>query len=115
MTTMPYTVKHFKIFFSGTNGPMALKLGMKHQILRYYQDYSNDDPGLTMTVLPQGKPSTNSYDFFSKTSEPIVTKFHIQPPGPLGTKNVTSDQDNMTNMTTTPIYGNKLKNLLQNQ
>ena len=27
---------------------MALKLGMQHQVLEYYQVYSNNDPGLTM-------------------------------------------------------------------
>ena len=32
------------------------------------------------------RPSTISNDF-SKTTGPIVTKFYIQPPGPLGKKN----------------------------
>ena len=26
---------------------MTLKVGMQHQVLEYYQVYSNDDPGLT--------------------------------------------------------------------
>ena len=30
---------------------MTLKLDMKHQVLEYYQDCSNDDPGLTMTYF----------------------------------------------------------------
>ena len=29
---------------------MTLKLGMQHQVLTYYQDCSNDDPGLTLTL-----------------------------------------------------------------
>ena len=24
--------------------------GMQHRVLEYYQDYSNDDPGLTLTL-----------------------------------------------------------------
>ena len=30
---------------------MTLKLGMQHRVLEYYQVYSNDDPGLTLTYL----------------------------------------------------------------
>ena len=30
---------------------MTLKLGMQHRVLKFYQACSNDDPGLTMTVL----------------------------------------------------------------
>ena len=30
---------------------MTLKLGMQHQVLKYYQVCSNDDPGLTMTYF----------------------------------------------------------------
>ena len=44
-------VKTLKIFFSGTKKPMTLKLGMQHQVREYYQVYSNDDPGLTLTYL----------------------------------------------------------------
>ena len=47
----PYIVKTLKIFFSGTKRPMALKLGMQHWVLAYYQVYSNDDPGLTLTYF----------------------------------------------------------------
>ena len=46
----PYMVKNFKkIFFSRTNRPMTLKLSMKHCVCKYYQDWSNYDPGLTLT------------------------------------------------------------------
>ena len=30
---------------------MSLKLGMQHPVLEYYQIYSNDDPGLTLTYF----------------------------------------------------------------
>ena len=30
---------------------MTLKLGMQHRVHEYYQVYSNDDPGLTMTYF----------------------------------------------------------------
>ena len=30
---------------------MTLKLGMLHRVLKYYQVYSNDDPGLTLTYF----------------------------------------------------------------
>ena len=30
---------------------MTLKLGMQHRVLKYYQDNSNDDPGLTLTYF----------------------------------------------------------------
>ena len=31
--------------------PMTLKFCMQHRVLKYYQVYSNDDPGLTMTYF----------------------------------------------------------------
>ena len=40
-----------KIFFSRTEQPMILKVGMQHQVLEYYQIPSNDDPGLTLTYV----------------------------------------------------------------
>ena len=40
-----------KIFFSGTKSLMTLKLGMQHRVLEYYQDYTNDYPGLTLTYF----------------------------------------------------------------
>ena len=30
---------------------MTLKLGMQHRVLKYYQIYSSDDPGLTLTYF----------------------------------------------------------------
>ena len=40
-----------KIFFSGTKRPVTLKPGMQHWVLEYYQVYSNDDAGLTLTYF----------------------------------------------------------------
>ena len=42
-------VKTLKTFFSGTERPITLKLGMQHRVLEYYQVCSNDDPWLTLT------------------------------------------------------------------
>ena len=52
MATMPIYGKNLKKnFFSGTKMPMALKLGMQHRVLKYYQVCSNDNPGLTLTYF----------------------------------------------------------------
>ena len=40
-----------KISFSKTKRPMTLKLGMQHQVLKYYKVCLNDDPGLTLSNL----------------------------------------------------------------
>ena len=40
-----------KIFFSETNGLISMKLGMKHQWLKYYNVYINHDPVMTLTQL----------------------------------------------------------------
>ena len=31
--------------------PMTLKVCMQHRVLKYYQDYAIDDPGLTLTYF----------------------------------------------------------------
>ena len=40
-----------KIFFSGTGGPISMKLGMKHRGLLHIIVCSNYDPGVTLTYL----------------------------------------------------------------
>ena len=55
------------------------------------------------------RPSTISNDFSSETTGPIATKFHIQPPGPLGKKSCSNCLGHMTNMAAMPIYGKNLK------
>ena len=44
-------LKTLKIIFSRTKKLMTLKLGIQHQVLKYYQVCSNDDPGLTLTYF----------------------------------------------------------------
>ena len=52
MAAMPIYGKNLeKNFFSGTERPMTLNLGMHHRVLEYYQVCSNDDPGLTLTYF----------------------------------------------------------------
>ena len=51
MAAMLIYRKTFKIFFSRTNGLMALKHGMKHRVLKFYQDCSFDDFGMTLTIF----------------------------------------------------------------
>ena len=40
-----------KSSFSGTKRPMTLKVDMQHWVLEYYQIYSNNAPGLTLTYF----------------------------------------------------------------
>ena len=52
MATMAiYAKQTFKVFFSGTERLMNLKLCMQHRGLEYYQVCSNDAPGLTLTYF----------------------------------------------------------------
>ena len=55
------------------------------------------------------RPSTISNNFSSETTGLIATKFHIQPPGPLGKKSCSNGLGHMTNMAAIPIYGKNLK------
>ena len=60
--------------------------------------------------------STVSNDFFSETTRWIVTKFHIQPPGPLRMKRCLTGPGHMTNMAPCPYMVKTFKTvLLQNQ
>ena len=45
----------------------------------------------------------------SKATEPIVTKFHVEPPGAEGMKICSNCPGHMINMATTPIYGKNPK------
>ena len=52
VAAMPIYGKNMKkFFFSGTKRPMTLKVCVLHRVLKYYQVYSNDDPGLTLTYF----------------------------------------------------------------
>ena len=63
MATMPIYGKNFKKIFSGTIRPMTLKLGMQHQVLKYYRVCSNNDPWLTLTYY-SARSYLVSYGFF---------------------------------------------------
>ena len=49
-------------------------------------------------------PSTISNDFSSETTGPIATKFHIQPPGPLGKKSCSNGLGHMVWVDLDPFY-----------
>ena len=52
MAAMPiYGKNPSKIFFSGTGGPISMKLGMKYQWLKRYNVYINHDPVMTLTYF----------------------------------------------------------------
>ena len=52
MAPMPiYGKNPSKIFFSGTGGPISMKLGMKYRWLKYYNVYINHDPLMTLTYF----------------------------------------------------------------
>ena len=55
------------------------------------------------------RPSTISNDFSSETSGPIVTKFHMQPLGPLGMKSCSNGLGHMTKMAAMSMYVKNLK------
>ena len=44
-------VKTLKISLFGTKRPITLKLGMQYRLIDYYQIYSNDDTGMTLTYF----------------------------------------------------------------
>ena len=52
MAAMPiYGKNPSKIFFSWTNGPISMKLGMKHQGLKYYNVFINYDLRMTLPYI----------------------------------------------------------------
>ena len=54
MAAMPihvYGKNPSKIFFSGTDGLISMKLGMKHRWLKHYNAYINHDPVMTLTYF----------------------------------------------------------------
>ena len=61
---------------------MTLKVGMQHWLLKFYQVYSNDDPGMALTILCQGQiwPLMLLYGkkvkngFFSETIVVFISK-----------------------------------------
>ena len=62
-----------------------LKLELSAQLLHFLAPRAEGSGG-AYRVGSIRRPSTLSNNFFSKTTEPNVTKFHMQPPGIVGTK-----------------------------
>ena len=52
MAAMPiYGKNPSKIFFSGTSGPISMKLGMKHWWLKHYNVYINHNLVMILTYF----------------------------------------------------------------
>ena len=45
----------------------------------------------------------------SKATEPVVTEFHVEPPGTEGTKVCLNGSGHMTNLAALPLYGKNLQ------
>ena len=58
--------------------------------------------------LAQSSQSMTVSIISSKATEPIVTKFYVEPPEAEGTKICLNRPGHMTSMVTTPIYGKNL-------
>ena len=90
MATMTiYGKNPSKTFFSGTSGPIALKLGMQHLGLWPFIICSNDDPGMALSYF---MPRSNlvSYVFVGEKVKflaigPIEAKLHLETPSDKGT------------------------------
>ena len=63
-----YDKKPLKFYFSRTNKPMALKLGMLHWVRKHSQGGSNYDPGLIMTYFTQ-KPKSLRLLYWKKQND----------------------------------------------
>ena len=64
--------------------------------------------GHSLTFDPELSYFDNIKQSPQKPLRPIVTKFHIDPPGVEGMKICAYGPGHMTNMATTPIYGKNL-------
>ena len=97
--------------FTFHNNPKNLDPSYKMD-LDFYCVFSSPEPKAPGELIGwEGfvvRPSTIS-NFSSETTGPIATKFHIQPPGPLGKKSCSNGLGHMTNMAAMPIYGKNLK------
>ena len=59
------------------------------------------------SVRPVVRPSVNTFnDFSSEAAEPILLKFHMEPPWDGGTKDCYNNRGPLTKMAAMPIYGN---------
>ena len=53
MAAMPIYGKNPLKFFSWTNGPISMKLGMKHRGLKYYNVFIDYDLWMTLTYFTE--------------------------------------------------------------
>ena len=60
-TTPIYVIYSLNIFFSGTKGPLALGLGMKHWECKPYQVCTNDESRLTLTYFISWSKIPNAF------------------------------------------------------
>ena len=90
----------------------------RHTLKFYIKVFSSPEPKAPgelivlagSVVQPSVRPlSAISNDFSSETTRLIATKFHIQPPGPLGKKRFLNGLGHNANMATMPRYGKNLK------
>ena len=90
--------------------------------------HENCNTGLLLVHLSRGsgeaysiagsvvrRPSVRPSNFSSGITGSIVTKFGIQPPGPIGTKSCCNRLGHLTKTAPMPTDGKTLKHLLQNQ
>ena len=55
MAAMPIYGKNPLNIFTGTSGPISMKIGMHHMGQGSIIVYSNNDPGLTLTYFTEGQ------------------------------------------------------------
>ena len=94
---------------SGKTSILGLSEPKKDKFLEIFSSPEAKAPGEQAPSSVVRRPSTISNDFSSETNKPIATKFHIQPPKPLGKKSCSNDLGHMTNMAAMPICGKNLK------
>ena len=70
--------KPLKIFFSGTGGPISMKLGIWHRGLRLIIVYINDDPGLTLTYFTT-RSNLVTQAFLQEKVKTVDFSEHLQP------------------------------------
>ena len=87
---------------------MSLKFSMLHWVCKYYQIYSSDDPGLTLTYFTARSNLIPCAFVWEKGK--IEAKIRIEPPWDIGVKINSTVPGRMTKMASRPIYG---KNILK--
>ena len=102
---------HIGVCHSYCSFPLVIKLEVVFFFLYFFSSPEPKAPGelIGWEGSVVRRPSTISNDLSSETTGPIATKFHIQPPGPLGKKSCSNGLDHMTNMAAMPTYSKNHK------